>query len=163
MNDQNNNNPNQARRSQRTGGIEWSDYLVARAALADPKLEGAAQSMLAAILDKGQQSQHWGFMSHVTRDRARQAAGKTAIGPDPGPDEDVFALLDSADAARLPRLLVSCGTEDHLADHSRRFAAAAEEKGAAVTLDLRPGEHEWGFWDTEIQTVLAWLQRGPKA
>ena len=32
----------------------------------------------------------------------------------------------------------------------RTLALAAD-----VTVDLRPGEHEWGFWDTEIQSVLA--------
>jgi hypothetical protein len=27
--------------------------------------------------------------------------------------------------------------------------------GARVTVDFRPGPHEWGFWDAEIQKVLA--------
>jgi S-formylglutathione hydrolase FrmB len=91
----------------------------------------------------------------------RQELVDRVFGPAPAAEEDVFALLDSADATRLPRLHVSCGTEDHLVDHSRRFAEAAEAKGADVTVDLRPGEHEWGFWDTEIQTVLDWVRRGP--
>jgi S-formylglutathione hydrolase FrmB len=100
----------------------------------------------------------------LLRDRERrQELVDRVFGPEPAADEDVFALLESADGSRLPRLHVSCGTEDHLVDHSRRFAAAAEAKGADVTVDFRSGEHEWGFWDTEIQTVLDWLRRGPKA
>jgi S-formylglutathione hydrolase FrmB len=53
---------------------------------------------------------------------------------------------------------LSCGTEDELVDQSRRFAERARALGADVTTDFRPGEHEWGFWDAEIQQVLsAWI------
>ena len=70
--------------------------------------------------------------------------------------DDAVALTD-ADVTALPRLHVSCGTEDHLVDHNRRFVALAEEVGADLTTDFRPGEHEWGFWDTEVRTVLDWM------
>jgi len=26
-----------------------------------------------------------------------------------------------------------------------------------VTVDCRPGDRDWGFWDEEVQKVLAWL------
>ena len=26
-----------------------------------------------------------------------------------------------------------------------------------MTVELGPGEHEWGYWDTQIQDVLSWL------
>ena len=29
--------------------------------------------------------------------------------------------------------------------------------GVDVTVDFRPGEHEWGLWDDLIQDVIAWL------
>jgi putative tributyrin esterase len=89
-------------------------------------------------------------------DRRKELVDRV-FGPEPAPGEDLFALLEEADAARLPRLHVSCGTEDHLLDHSRRFVESARARGADVTDDFRPGEHEWGFWDTEIRTVLDWL------
>lgn len=79
------------------------------------------------------------------------------FGPEVAAQDDLFRLLADADAAGLPRLHVSCGTEDHLVEHSRRFAALAEEVGADLTTDFRPGEHEWGFWDAEIRTVLDWM------
>ena len=25
------------------------------------------------------------------------------------------------------------------------------------TLEMGPGDHEWGLWDTEIREVIAWL------
>jgi putative tributyrin esterase len=77
----------------------------------------------------------------------------------PGPGDDPFALLAGADIAALPPMHISCGTEDGLIDGSRRFVTAAQDAGARVTVDFRPGEHEWGFWDDEIQQILAWLPR----
>ena len=46
---------------------------------------------------------------------------------------------------------------DRLREGNTRFVDAAYAKGLDVEVNLRPGEHEWGFWDTEIQRVLDWL------
>lgn len=134
-------------------GLSMGGYGAMKWALRDPDRFAAAATMSGAL-----------DIHVLLRDpERREELVDRVFGPDPGPEEDVFALLEAADPARLPRLHVSCGTEDHLVDHSRRFAEAAVATGADVTVDLRPGEHEWGFWDTEIRTVLDWLRRGPKA
>src|SRR4051794_17141614 len=73
-----------------------------------------------------------------------------------GPD-DLFALLDAADPATLPKIYVACGTEDALVDDNRALVPAAETAGIAVTSDFGPGEHDWAYWDRTIQDVLAWL------
>lgn len=53
---------------------------------------------------------------------------------------------------------LSCGTDDELVvEGNREFVAAARQAGVRLTEHFRPGEHEWGFWDAEIQTVLKWL------
>ncbi len=74
-----------------------------------------------------------------------------------GPDDDLLRLLEAADPESLPRLYVCCGTDDELIDDNHRFLTAAESSGVAVTSDLGPGDHEWGYWDRAIQDVLAWL------
>jgi putative tributyrin esterase len=79
------------------------------------------------------------------------------FGGDPGPGDDLFALVEGADVAAVPPLHVSCGTEDVLIGSNRRFVDAAETKGLDVTVDFVPGEHEWELWDAEIQQVLSWL------
>jgi putative tributyrin esterase len=72
--------------------------------------------------------------------------------------DDLFALLDAADPAALPRLYVACGAqEDRLLDGNRRLADRARERGADVTVDVRPGVHEWGLWDDVIRDVIPWL------
>ncbi|HET7429901.1 MAG TPA: alpha/beta hydrolase family protein [Nocardioides sp.] len=72
-----------------------------------------------------------------------------------GPADDLFALLDAASS--VPPLYVGCGTEDHLFEATQRFLAAATAAGVDLTIDLRPGEHEWSLWDRMIEDVIGWL------
>jgi putative tributyrin esterase len=74
-----------------------------------------------------------------------------------GEQDDLFALLAAAEVGTLPSLYVGCGTEDALIDGNVRFVDEATAAGADVQVDFRPGEHEWGLWDTAIRDVLAWL------
>ncbi|MEO6509979.1 MAG: alpha/beta hydrolase family protein, partial [Nocardioides sp.] len=78
-------------------------------------------------------------------------------------DANVFTLLEKADAATLPRIHVSTGTEDAagLVEGNRRFVAALEEKGADVTTDFRPGEHVWSLWDTLLPEIIDWMLDAP--
>jgi putative tributyrin esterase len=78
-----------------------------------------------------------------------------------GTDDDLFHLLETVDPARAPALYVGCGTEDRLWPHNERFRDTARARGFDVTDDFRPGEHEWGLWDSMIQDVLGWLPLHP--
>src|SRR4029078_71498 len=75
----------------------------------------------------------------------------------PGPQDDLFALLEQAEPAGVPRRYTGCGTEDPLHGHSVRFAAAATGAGLDVHTDFRPGGHEWVLWDAVVRDVLAGL------
>ena len=83
------------------------------------------------------------------------------FGGEPGLGDDLYAMLEASDPAALPDLYVSCGTEDHLYDYNVRFVDALRARGLDPVVDFRPGEHEWGFWDTDIPKVLAWM-RSPR-
>lgn len=72
-----------------------------------------------------------------------------------GTGDDLVHLVSTADPASLPRLWLTCGTEDILADDNRAFLAAAGRAGVPVETDWRPGGHEWGYWDATIQDFLA--------
>src|SRR5918912_1701636 len=50
-----------------------------------------------------------------------------------GAEDDLFAPLRRGDAARLPALHVSCGTEDELLASNRRFVSACGAAGIPVT------------------------------
>jgi putative tributyrin esterase len=76
--------------------------------------------------------------------------------------DDLMWLLEQAatTGTDLPALYIGCGTEDAIFDHSESFVNRARHLGLAVTVDFRPGEHEWGLWDRMIHDVLAWLPLG---
>lgn len=57
----------------------------------------------------------------------------------------------------LPRLYQCCGTEDYIYPLNESFRAAANKYGIDITYEEGPGEHEWGYWDTNIQRVLKFL------
>ena len=71
-----------------------------------------------------------------------------------GTDDDLLHLLETADPASLPRMWMTCGTEDFLADDNRAFLATAQRVGVQVESDWRPGSHEWGYWDATIKDFL---------
>lgn len=77
-----------------------------------------------------------------------------------GPQDDLFELLATVDSATAPRLYIGCGTgEDRLMPSNMRFVDEARARGLDVTADFRPGVHEWGLWDAQIQDVLDWMAR----
>jgi S-formylglutathione hydrolase FrmB len=127
-------------------GLSMGGYGALKWALREPSRFAAAASMSGAV-----------DVATMARRGERRELFDRVFGGVPGPDDDLFALLRRADPDALPPLHVSCGTGDPLLAGNENFIAAAREAGARVTVDLRPGEHEWGFWDTEIQRVVEWL------
>jgi putative tributyrin esterase len=74
-----------------------------------------------------------------------------------GTPDDLYRLIDRADPAAVPSLYVCCGTEDVLIDDNRAFVDACAAAGIPVTSRFGAGAHDWAYWDTQIQDVLAWL------
>jgi S-formylglutathione hydrolase FrmB len=74
---------------------------------------------------------------------------------------DVYALAAQArerSPAALPRIYQSCGTEDFLYRDNLRFREHLLSLDYDLTSDFRTGDHEWGFWDNDVQRFLAWLE-----
>lgn len=69
----------------------------------------------------------------------------------------LFARIKSAGDITFPKVYIACGTEDYLLRANRQFADFLQANGANVTYEEGPGRHDWEFWDTYIQNVLAWL------
>ena len=76
-----------------------------------------------------------------------------------GTDDDLLALV-ARSSGDLPQLYVACGTQDALLQDTERFAASCAATGVDVRRDVGPGEHDWAYWDSRIQDVLAWLPLG---
>jgi S-formylglutathione hydrolase FrmB len=61
-----------------------------------------------------------------------------------------------------PRLYQCCGTEDFLYDANQKFRKLMGNLKFDYTYAESPGTHEWGYWDQQIQRVLAWLAIGKR-
>lgn len=76
-----------------------------------------------------------------------------------GTDSDLFFLAQrvATSAEPKPKLFVCCGTEDSLLGDNRGFHQHLDAMHYEHVYEEGPGSHEWGYWDANIQRVLAWL------
>jgi len=89
----------------------------------------------------------------------RAVEAEKIFGKKPKPCDDLMKI--SSELARSskpkPKLYQGCGTEDFLYKYNIKFKNHVEKLGYKLTYAERPGLHEWGFWDQEIQNFLKWL------
>jgi S-formylglutathione hydrolase FrmB len=50
-----------------------------------------------------------------------------------------------------------CGTEDFLYDLNITMKNHLEALQFDLTYEESPGDHQWKYWDAQIQRVLEWL------
>lgn len=132
-------------------GLSMGGYGAMKWALREPSRFGAAATLsgaldLAYIQEYDLRPHMRALVSHVFPGR------KVA-----GTDEDLLHLVKNADPAALPRLMLRCGTDDHLVKQNERFVAACAAAGVDLDAAYAPGAHEWSFWDQHIQTVIDWF------
>lgn len=131
-------------------GLSMGGYGAMKWALRQPERFAAAASLSGALAAA--------TTAHLPDHDLRADMVRVFGGADiTGTHHDVLHLIDAADVDALPALYVCCGTEDYLLQGSTDFIARAEARGVDVTVDLGPGEHEWGYWDARIQDILDWL------
>lgn len=127
-------------------GLSMGGYGALKLALTHPERYAAAASMSGALDLRA-------LLVGVpdTRNVWERVFGGAIRGED-----DLFELVRRP-GARIP-LYVGCGTEDTgVWDGQERFVDEAREAGFPVTVDFRPGVHEWALWDAMVHDVLAWL------
>lgn len=129
-------------------GLSMGGYGAFKWALREPHRFAAAAS-LSGALDLAY-IQEFDLRPHMRALVSRVFADRNVAGG----DEDLFHLVKKANKADLPRLLLRCGTEDHLIKQNERFVAACRSAKLDLDADFGPGEHVWSYWDQQIQTVL---------
>jgi putative tributyrin esterase len=132
-------------------GLSMGGYGAMKWALRDPS-RFAAAATLSGALDLAY-IQEYDLRPHMRELVARVFPDRKVAGT----DEDLLHLIKGADPAVLPRLMLRCGTEDHLLKQNERFVAACAAAGVDLDAGYGPGGHEWQFWDQHIQTVIDWL------
>ena len=139
-----------AREDTFVAGLSMGGYGAFRWALTQPGRFAAAAS-LSGALDVAHPDEAGLWADEVPQVLAGAAVPAQA---------DLMALLREADRDALPALYLACGTEDFLYPSNERFLALAAERAVPVRTELRPGIHEWAFWDESIRRVLEWLPLG---
>ncbi len=79
-----------------------------------------------------------------------------------GTVNDVYGTAERqlAGGVKLPRIYLSCGTEDGLLPATRRMHDLLAGHGVSHAYREAPGNHNWDFWDDEIQRALAYFSEG---
>ncbi|MEV6595886.1 alpha/beta hydrolase family protein [Actinoplanes sp. NPDC051346] len=131
-------------------GLSMGGYGAFKWALRQPERFAAAAS-LSGALDLAYLSEQ-DKRPHIVELMARVFGDR----PVAGTDDDLLQLLTDA-GPELPALMLRCGIDDHLVAQNRRFVEACREQGVDLDAEFGPGEHEWGYWDAQIQSVLDWL------
>jgi putative tributyrin esterase len=131
-------------------GLSMGGYGAMKWALRRPE-RFAAAATLSGALDLAY-IQEFDLRPHMRALVERVFAGRTVAGG----DEDLLHLI-KADPKVLPALMLRCGTEDRLVEQNERFVAACAAAGVPLDADFGPGDHDWSYWDAQIQAVLDWL------
>ena len=76
-----------------------------------------------------------------------------------GSENDVFAAAEELKNNR-PELFMWCGTEDFLYSMNTAMRDHLLKLGYKLSYSESSGDHNWKYWDREIQNVLAWMLSG---
>ncbi len=73
-------------------------------------------------------------------------------------DNNLLSLAErlAGQGKELPRLYAWCGTEDFLYQTNLSAWEHVKKLGYDLTYKSSPGDHQWQYWDTQIQDALKW-------
>ncbi len=132
-------------------GLSMGGYGAFKMGLAKPEKFAAAAS-LSGALDPMELPK---YMPN------RQLEHLSIFGDKPiyGTPNDLFHLASelAKTAGPKPKLFQCCGKEDFLYQDNLKFKAHLNSLHFDLTYEEGPGNHEWGYWDTNIQRILQWL------
>ncbi|GGF87919.1 tributyrin esterase [Paenibacillus albidus] len=135
-------------------GLSMGGYGAVKLGLRKPETFAAAAS-LSGALDMAHHFMNWGDPA------SRSKEYDLIFGPGDisGTPDDLLWLLQEVDRSKGPKpaLYQCCGTEDFLYADNLTFRDACRKTSLSLTYEEGPGAHEWGYWDTKIQAILAWL------
>lgn len=76
-----------------------------------------------------------------------------------GSDKDLEALALNLkkEGKNIPKIFMSCGTEDFLLENNRKYAKFLEEHDIEFIYKESKGSHEWAFWNEYLEKIINWL------
>lgn len=101
-----------------------------------------------------------GYDPTEIKDETVKSTLERAFGPMGDPTRaanDIMKFVETATPERiktLPYIYLDCGTEDFLIENNRNFSAALIKQKIPHEFRELPGEHNWPYWDQQVQAVL---------
>lgn len=145
-----------AREDNFAAGLSMGGYGALRLGLARPE-KYAAVASLSGALDLNKRLREAGKPgSRISR---AEWIGIFGAGLQTPPESDLWLLAQTTASMPGPKpaIYLSCGTEDSLLEDSRTFHRQLKTANLPATYHESPGDHEWGYWDAQIRSVLDWL------
>lgn len=134
-------------------GLSMGGYGALKLALRQPKRFAAVASLSGAVAHAHQQL----IPSPFDRELRLMIGDKLSA---PGSNLDLFTLAEHMVKAGtpLPKTWLYCGDRDFLYDDNLAFHAHLQALNWPHTWINEPnGDHEWRYWDEQIEQVIAWL------
>ena len=131
-------------------GLSMGGYGAVKLALKYPDLFCAAVSHSGAVGFGGRRfspNDDWGREWHAV-------LGESPAG---GPN-DIFALTETIDRAKLPALRIDCGTEDFLIEENRALHTHLTALDIPHEYAEHPGEHNWEYWNDHVRDTLVFFK-----
>ncbi|HJR79890.1 MAG TPA: alpha/beta hydrolase family protein [Anaerolineales bacterium] len=147
-----------ARKDNYAAGLSMGGYGAFKLALTHPERYAAAASLSGALDIRAVTSPRSGRNNKAWLEEMRTVFGD--LNKVPGSKHDLIALAKKVAKGKghvKPRLYQCCGTEDQLYADNVRFRDAVSKLPLDLTYEEGPGEHNWAYWDSMIQKVLAWM------
>jgi S-formylglutathione hydrolase FrmB len=140
-----------AREGRAIAGLSMGGYGAAMLALKFPDVYCAGISYSGALLAASRvETPEW----------SPSQEWQTIFGKSPkGGANDVLALAQGIDRAKLPALWIDCGSEDFLIEENRTMHKHLESLDIPHEYVEKPGEHNWAYWDDAIVRTLPWLTK----
>lgn len=139
-----------------TAGLSMGGYGALKAALTKPEQFACAASLSGAVDTAAL------FADYIEGEDEEPLRPMDIFG-DPvhleGTDADIFHLIKKLkdEGRQVPKLFLSCGTEDFLYQCHLGAKEKLKNLGIDAHIEEHPGAHTWDYWDTHIQRVLDWL------
>ena len=148
--------PNMSPRREDTwvAGLSMGGYGALKCALRAPETFSRAASLSGAV-----------DVASLCRQRAlgsSQRYWESVFGPAgqvAGSENDLFALAERVPEPDRPALFMWCGEQDFLLPDNLRLRDHLARLGYDLTYSQSSGDHQWKYWDEQIQNVLQWIYR----
>lgn len=77
-------------------------------------------------------------------------------------ENDLFLILEKTlteEISKLPYFYLDCGLEDGFIEINRKFAEALKEKKIPFEFHEVDGDHDWDYWDKQLQKILRIVEK----